>query len=1235
MAVLVTNADGNLSDANRFNTVISHNLGCAALWGNFGLSLPQTYAITFSGAANLKGIGVALSVTNSNTTIDRSVFTSLQEINATCTMTIASPCVVTLAGHGYLGGERIMLATTGALPTGLSINTVYFIKYINANTFNLSLTSGGANINTSGSQSGTHTVWTIRTDSTLTYSQICGSQTNRVGTYIVPFDFSPVYAVDTTASKWRINFIQTGGTTGTWLINCSNHSATIANLFHIAYTDTNATFVSGSDTPCVRHYLAIDQTATFEGVAATGTDFGGALRYACIVFSNPGNPAPADVAYLKWQNAPAAAYDLTIKGRICLASYSGFRVGTAASPIPVAQQARILTSTNAGGIYSIGDGARSAENSSLFLYGAKPTYRKSTVNGTALAGQKIVNTDDSTGWSVGNKVFYGKMATDATPTTSNTINAIAGTQITLTNNLSHDLMDDGVIFVEQGYGVELIGTSSFRFNFFCYSFANLTVDGVRMYEPSVTISRQTQYTANYPPDAGNYAKISLADIVIDGTYSGGVVITTPNVGGIDILRVYANQISPFGIIAGAEYTSNSPCGATLVEDCIAVGGASSNLWISGVNGGCFYGSPTKNITVNRNKIYNIAFTQFSVWQFNGSNIVVSNNEFYSIKTTGTSASFGCIAFVTTVGIVCSGNTFNRCTTAYSQVANAFMLNGSSNGDTFGNLTANTQDLQIGLSAFIQLQFNTPLSNVNFLTTNYNQCLAPSRVAVVSENNTANKDTVYFPWGTLTKTGGSLADTTTRLGSGYAWKLTPTQTNGTDLFTWPGSDNANKQVIPSGSLQNKSPAVGIWVKINNAAYYAGTHTKPTLVINYDNGTTVEVAATATTSWQRLAISFTPLTTYGQYSWYLKAATDATGTNRDWYCDDFQNTYPNATVELGNLDLSANAEPVFPPVALNIISSAVGWDQRLADFNTAGTMGAVMNSVNGKLPTNYIMGSSVLTAKDDEIDTINSRVDVTLSSRSSHGAADVWAVGTRTLTSFGTLVADIWANATRTLSSFGTLVSDVWAAATRTITGGTVTTNNDKTGYGLANDSITANVMAADAVTEIQSGLSTLAAADIRTAIGMASANFDTQLSAVTTQTNKLTFDGSNRIVADAQAISASTVAADSVESNIGNLDATISSRAATGAQMALTTAAVDAFWDELMSGHNISGTSGEFLTTMKKIIQNRAKHDGALIKLYDDDDTTVLWTYPVKDKNGDVVNSSDFAVKVPVEKGRIA
>lgn len=116
----------------------------------------------------------------------------------------------------------------------------------------------------------------------------------------------------------------------------------------------------------------------------------------------------------------------------------------------------------------------------------------------------------------------------------------------------------------------------------------------------------------------------------------------------------------------------------------------------------------------------------------------------------------------------------------------------------------------------------------------------------------------------------------------------------------------------------------------------------------------------------------------------------------------------------------------------------------------------NEIQTKLPNNNIMGSSVKTDKDDEIDDIKTEVDkiqpdiidvpntykadvtnldVAISSRSSHSAADIWAVGVRTLTSFGTLVADIWAYATRTLTSFGTLIADVWTVAIRTLTAGT--------------------------------------------------------------------------------------------------------------------------------------------------------------------------------------------------------
>jgi hypothetical protein len=53
------------------------------------------------------------------------------------------------------------------------------------------------------------------------------------------------------------------------------------------------------------------------------------------------------------------------------------------------------------------------------------------------------------------------------------------------------------------------------------------------------------------------------------------------------------------------------------------------------------------------------------------------------------------------------------------------------------------------------------------------------------------------------------------------------------------------------------------------------------------------------------------------------------------------------------------------------------------------------------------------------------------------------------------------------------------------------------YGVQANALTAAALAADAVTEIQAGLSTLDAAGVRTAVGLASANLDTQLDALPT------------------------------------------------------------------------------------------------------------------------------------------
>jgi hypothetical protein len=83
--------------------------------------------------------------------------------SGTFTVTIASPAVFTATGHGLKEGWSVYFTTTGALPTGITeLQTYYVISAgLTADTFQVSDTPGGSAINTSGTQSGTHTFQTL------------------------------------------------------------------------------------------------------------------------------------------------------------------------------------------------------------------------------------------------------------------------------------------------------------------------------------------------------------------------------------------------------------------------------------------------------------------------------------------------------------------------------------------------------------------------------------------------------------------------------------------------------------------------------------------------------------------------------------------------------------------------------------------------------------------------------------------------------------------------------------------------------------------------------------------------------------------------------------------------------------------------------------------------------------------------------------------------------------------
>ena len=76
------------------------------------------------------------------------------------TITIATPGVITFANHGLSINDKVSFSTTGALPTGITAGNTYYVILAGytVNSFEISSTLGGSAINTTGSQSGTHSL---------------------------------------------------------------------------------------------------------------------------------------------------------------------------------------------------------------------------------------------------------------------------------------------------------------------------------------------------------------------------------------------------------------------------------------------------------------------------------------------------------------------------------------------------------------------------------------------------------------------------------------------------------------------------------------------------------------------------------------------------------------------------------------------------------------------------------------------------------------------------------------------------------------------------------------------------------------------------------------------------------------------------------------------------------------------------------------------------------------------
>lgn len=206
----------------------------------------------------------------------------------------------------------------------------------------------------------------------------------------------------------------------------------------------------------------------------------------------------------------------------------------------------------------------------------------------------------------------------------------------------------------------------------------------------------------------------------------------------------------------------------------------------------------------------------------------------------------------------------------------------------------------------------------------------------------------------------------------------------------------------------------------------------------------------------------------------------------------------------------------PPTVGQIADAV-WDEAQSGHTTAGTFGKFLDAAVSGVSTGGLSAADIADAVLDEA-----------------------MAGHTTPGTLGQAVADILVDTGTTLQ--GELdgiqadTEDIQSRLPAALVSGRI----DASVGAMAADVVTASALAASAVSEIQSGLSTLDAAGIRTALGLASANVDTQLAAI----NALATAIQGYVDTEVAAIKAKTDALPSDPADASDIAASFSSLAST-------------------------------------------------------------------------------------------
>lgn len=792
-------------------------------------------------------------------------------------------------------------------------------------------------------------VWTTRATKTLTRAQIL-TGTNPAGSWLVPFEFTAPYAVTTAVGVWRLNvYSAAGAQTRHFDITKTNGSTYV----YAAWCDTQLTPVSGSDSIIFKNYVDITTSFTFKAVLGVAEATRGYCAWVCRNL----DPTPDNVCYARVPTSIGSPVTIGIDGHFVLSTHGGFRAGTQDDPHAADMVLIQYLTPTVGSSSSLfcdttafGAGGSLTNRLFLLLYGVYPAKKGAIATNTCAVGGTTIDVDDPTAFVVDDFVMIGKRAnynTEESGIPRHRITGIAGNTLTFTPALAG---------FASHIGARVLKTYNNATNATGYGITMRRVGGTNAYNliggfglPSGFVLEGVFIEHLFYSGSNNQGSVE------DAAYNLGYRFK-------DCLILNSTASNSYGT-SHSVFINGGPLPFTQmwVENCIFTRMA---LFTSFVIGVVSSGNPQKNYIATKMFLYNLIFMRIGAnGVINGGldnpatgGVVQVVDGIYldsvgagrsGMFITGTASSWKNIE-VWAYG----GGGFNsgavRISSLFSSVVENIKVNNSIKGlnfegvstdnkiinTTFGDELANTTDILSNAKAFITATFKGINGNPTFDLTALAENADGTEIAF--ENvNAANVDYVRQPYGDIFRTGVGLADTTVHTAGGYALRFQPK--SAISPVYW-------EQNLPTGDIQNKTMTLGVWIKLNNAAYWAGTHQMPRLTITFDNGAdSVYAEAAQTTNWQFVQVAITPTTTFGQITCRIDGETDATSTNAYFYVDDFTAPLPQgSTLNLGGLDLWSDGLPVAPANFATTVTAADVWAADPTQFGAA-TVGDKVNKI----------------------------------------------------------------------------------------------------------------------------------------------------------------------------------------------------------------------------------------------------------------------------------------------------